>query len=156
MIGLLRATKTVQSVYTIDYDELWEAGKRVLVFDLDNTLCRRGMDEIPEVSQRLLHRLQRKGFRVGILTNRRGGAEDPAVGALRRTVPVVHAAGKPQRRGYVELLDRLCGSSEDSVMIGDRRLTDVWGAKRMGLYVIRVRRCCRSPQCSSSASTGHP
>lgn len=156
MIGLLRATRNVHSVHSIDYDELWEAGKRVLVFDLDNTLCRRGMDQIPETSQRLLRLLKSKGFRVGVLTNRRGGDEDPAVAELRRTVPVVHAAGKPRRRGYIELLDRLCGTSEDSVMIGDRRLTDVCGANRMGLYVIRVRQCRRSPHPLSSAPTGQP
>lgn len=156
MIGRFRATKTVRSVDTIDYDELWGAGKRVLLFDLDNTLCRRGMAEIPEMSHRLLESLREKGFRVGILTNRRSGDEDAALAELRRTVPVVHAAGKPRRRGYVELIDRLGGSSDDSVMIGDRRLTDVWGARRMGLYVIRVRRYRGASHPTSSTPTRKP
>jgi len=142
----------VDSIHDIDYDALWRAGKRVLLFDLDNTLCRRGMEGVPEKSRQLLDLLRRKGFRVGILTNRRGREEDPALAELRKTVPVIQAAGKPRRRGYIELLDQLRGNSDGSVMIGDRRLTDVWGARRMGIYVIRVRRFGRPTPAPSSRS----
>ena len=137
---LLRATETAATILDVDYDRLHATGKRVLLFDLDNTLGRRGMEHLPERILDFLLTLGERGFRVGVLTNRRRNAEGPAVRTLRAHVPVVHAAGKPARRGFLELLDVLEATPKDAVMIGDRRLTDVLGANRLGIHSIRVRR----------------
>ena len=136
---LLRAAETAETIFDVDYDRLRVAGKRVLLFDLDNTLGRRGMEQLPERIVDFLSSLGERGFVVGVLTNRKRNAEDPAVRTLREHVPVIHAAGKPARRGFLELLDLLDGSPVDAVMIGDRRLTDVLGANRLGIHSIRVR-----------------
>ena len=136
---LLRATEAARTIHDVDYDRLLSLGKRALLFDLDNTLGRRGMEHLPERILEFLLSLRERGFRVGVLTNRRRNAGDPAVRTLREHVPVVHAAGKPARRGFLELLDSLNASPEDAVMIGDRCLTDVLGANRLGIYSVRVR-----------------
>ncbi len=137
---LLRATETAETIFDVDYDRLCASGKRVLLFDLDNTLGKRGMEHLPERILGFLLVLRERGFAVGVLTNRRRNAEAPAVRTLREHVPVVHAAGKPSRRGFLKLLDLLGGTPADAVMIGDRRLTDVLGANRLGIHSIRVRR----------------
>ena len=136
---LLRATETATTIFDVDYDRLHAAGKRTLLFDLDNTLGRRGMEHLQERFLGFLLSLRERGFRVGVLTNRRRNADDPAVHTLREHVPVVHAAGKPARRGFLKLLDALGASPEDAVMIGDRRLTDILGANLLGIHSIRVR-----------------
>ena len=138
-MSLLRAVETVETIFDIDYDRLRTQGKHVLLFDLDNTLGRLGMEYLPERIVEFLSSLSACGFAVGVLTNRKRNAEDPAVRTLREHVPVVHAAGKPARRGFLELLDLLDGSPVDAVMIGDRRLTDILGANRLGIHSIRVR-----------------
>jgi len=135
---LLRATETAETIFDIDYDTLHAAGKRVLLFDLDNTLGRRGIEHLPERILGFLLSLRQRGFRVGVLTNRRRNAEDPVVHALREHVPVVHAAGKPARRGFLDLLDVLGAMPADAVMVGDRRLTDILGANRLGIHSVRV------------------
>lgn len=150
MISWMRDAETATSVLDVDYGKLLAAGKRILLFDLDNTLARRGMRELPQASLSLVQWLLRRGFRVGILTNRRRNADDPVVITLREHVPVVHAAGKPRRRGFVELLSQLNGTPRESVMIGDRRLTDVLGAWRMGIHMIRVVDRNRVPSGGSS------
>jgi uncharacterized protein len=139
VLRLFSGTETVPTIHEIDYERLYAEGKRLLLFDLDNTLGKRGMRDLPARSLSLLLSLQHRGFRVGVLTNRRRNAEDPAVRVLRRHMPVVHAAGKPRRRGFIELLEDMGGRGSEAVMIGDRRLTDVLGGHRMGLNVIRVR-----------------
>jgi HAD superfamily phosphatase (TIGR01668 family) len=136
---LLRPAETADTIFDVDYARLHAAGKRILLFDLDNTLGRRGMEYLPGRIVDFLVSLGARGFAVGVLTNRRRNADDPAVGVLREHVPVVHAAGKPARRGFLELLAKLGGSPADAVMIGDRRLTDVLGANRLGMHAIRVR-----------------
>jgi len=138
-MGLLRASETARTIFEIDYDQLHAAGKRVLLFDLDNTLGRHGTVQLPEAIVDFLSSLAQRGFAVGVLTNRKRNSEVPAVHALRKRFPVIHAAGKPARRGFLKLLSLLGGSPETAVMIGDRRLTDILGANRLGIYSIRVR-----------------
>jgi len=137
---LLRAIETARTIHDVDYARLRAEGKRALLFDLDNTLGKRGMKHLPERILGFLLSLKEQGFQVGVLTNRKRNAEDPAVRTLREHVPVVHAAGKPARRGFLELLAALNASPEHAVMIGDRRLTDVLGANRLRIYSVRVRK----------------
>ncbi len=139
MRRLFRGTETVSTIHEIDYERLYAEGKRLLLFDLDNTLGKRGMRNLPSRSLFLLLSLQHRGFRVGVLTNRRRNSQDPAVRVLSQHMPVVHAAGKPRRRGFIALLEAMGGRRSEAVMIGDRWLTDVLGGHRMGLNVIRVR-----------------
>jgi len=135
----LRPIETVETIYDIDFTRLHACGKRILLFDLDNTLGRRGMRHLPGSILVFLRSLVERGFAVGVVTNRRRNADSPAVHDLRTQVPVVHAAGKPGRRGFLELLVRLDGTAADAVMIGDRRLTDILGANRLGIHSILVR-----------------
>jgi HAD superfamily phosphatase (TIGR01668 family) len=135
----LRATEVAASVFAIDYASLRRRGKNALLFDLDNTLHVRGATSVdPQVCE-LFGRLEEQGFRIGILTNRRRGREDPVIQQLARRVPLIHLAHKPSRGGFLELLRLLDASPAEAVMIGDRRWTDVFGANRCGIFSIRVR-----------------
>jgi len=138
-MGLLRPSETAATIFTIDYERLLAEGKRTLLFDLDNTLGRHGAERLPDRIVEFLSSLAEQGFAVGILTNRRRNSDVPAVHALRERFPVVHAAGKPARGGFLRLLAMLDGTPNDTVMIGDRRMTDILGANRLGIYSIRVR-----------------
>jgi HAD superfamily phosphatase (TIGR01668 family) len=134
----LKADDVSSSVFDVDYGALRRAGKSALIFDLDNTLhARRATSVDPRVCD-LFERLEKDGFRIGILTNRRRGDRDPVIQELARRVPLIHLAHKPSRAGFVELLRLLGASASDAVMIGDRRWTDVYGANRCGIYSIRV------------------
>ena len=135
----LRPTQAINSVLDLNLPQLLTEGKRVLIFDLDNTLCRRGAKTLDPKVGRYLSDVQATGFQVGILTNRRRNADDPIVHDLAELVPVVSAAGKPKRRGFIQLLKLMNAHPEDSAMIGDKRWTDIWGANRMGIDSIHVR-----------------
>ncbi|MCX6096004.1 MAG: HAD-IIIA family hydrolase [Candidatus Bipolaricaulota bacterium] len=135
----LRPRKVVPSIFAIDFEELRRLGMRAVVFDLDRTLRDPGPNDVkPEVLS-LLERLTERGFRVGILTNRRPLEEDPLHEALAKTYPLCHTARKPSKRGFLSLLRTLETPPERAVMVGDRLLTDVLGANRLGMYSIRIR-----------------
>jgi len=139
MMRRLRPTQAINSILDLNLSRLLAEGKRVLIFDLDNTLCRRGAKTLdPKVSQ-FLTDVQEAGFEVGVLTNRRRNADDPIVHDLAELVPVVSAAGKPNCRGFTKLLKSMNAHPEDAAMIGDKRWTDIWGANRMGMDSIRVK-----------------
>lgn len=139
MMKLLRPCETVPSIFDIDYSRLHRAGKRAILFDLDNTLGGRRPRRLDPQVEELLERITQMGFKVGILTNRRIGTNDPVILSLGRRYPVVVRAGKPRRHGFREILRHLNASPAEAVMIGDRLFTDVIGANRLGIYSIRIR-----------------
>ncbi len=137
---LLKPDEKASSIFAIDYEQLYRDGKRALLFDLDKTLgAHRPRRLEPEVSA-LLEDLTTLGFRIGILTNRRIGTKDPVIVELRCKYPLRVRAGKPRKGGFKEILSQLDVSYERAVMIGDRLLTDVFGANRLGIYSIRIHR----------------
>ena len=138
MMSRLRPTQVVDSVLDLPLSQLFATGKRVLIFDLDHTLCRRGTKTLDPKLGKFIEDIQATGFRVGILTNRRHNANDPIVHALRKRIPVIAAAGKPSRRGFIRMLEQLDSTPAKTVMIGDKLWTDILGANRMGIHSIRV------------------
>ena len=65
-------TKIANSIYDIDYNELYASGKRIILFDLDNTLISY-YEDIP--NQKLIEfgkMLLSSGFKVYVLSNNRG------------------------------------------------------------------------------------
>jgi putative phosphatase len=139
MMRKLRPTQAIRSVLDLDLTQLLSAGKRVLIFDLDNTLCRHGTKSLDCRLIEYLESIQAAGFQIGILTNRRRNDRDPILQELCKLLPVVSRAGKPKRKGFIRLLHSMNVRSEDAVMIGDRRWTDILGANRMGIYSIQVK-----------------
>jgi HAD superfamily phosphatase (TIGR01668 family) len=138
-LRLLVPDETWDSIDAIDYDRLRERGVEALLFDLDKTLGPRRPASLEPGVLRLLAHLRTMGFRVGILSNRRGAA-DPLIEALAARVPLVQRAQKPRRQGFRALLAQLDVPPQRAAMIGDRLLTDVVGANRMGMWSVRVRR----------------
>jgi HAD superfamily phosphatase (TIGR01668 family) len=136
---LFRANEVVRSVFDVDYERLWGRGVRALLFDLDNTLGRRGSKSLGGEARRLLGDLQARGFRVGILTNRKRGRANELALELAKEFAVLDVARKPSRKGFASVLAQLGETPTAAAMIGDRRLTDILGANRSGIYSIRVR-----------------
>jgi HAD superfamily phosphatase (TIGR01668 family) len=140
MLRLLRPSETAATIFDVEYDRLYRNGKRVILFDLDNTLGAGKQDDVSSDVIELLDGLVATGFRVGIISNRRWIREDTPLLRLRGRFAVRFRARKPRRAGFVALLEELKGTTDEAVMIGDRRITDVAGANRMGIYSFLLRR----------------
>jgi HAD superfamily phosphatase (TIGR01668 family) len=140
MMTLFRPREVAASIFEVDFARLHREGKRVVLFDLDNTLGRRWPKQLDPNVVRFLEELKNMGFRVGILTNRRQLNEDQVIGHLARDYPLLHRAGKPGKTGFLQLLRMLNASPGEAIMVGDRILTDIFGANRLGIYSVRIRR----------------
>jgi HAD superfamily phosphatase (TIGR01668 family) len=135
----LRSSRVVETVFDIDFDALRAQGVRVLLFDLDKTLGPRRAEGLPVRSLRLLESLTARGFHVGILSNRRRPRHDAMIEDLAGRFDLLHSAGKPRRRGYLALLERFAAAPSETAMIGDKWITDILGANRLGMVSVRVR-----------------
>ena len=140
ILGLLTPRETAASILEIDFLAFRDAGMRAVLFDLDNTLEYGRPSVLRTDTQAFLQGLVRSGFCIGILSNRRCLSTERKERLRVEGIPTMFHAGKPRRRGYAQLMDVMGVRSPETVFIGDRRLTDIVGANRVGLYSVLVRR----------------
>ncbi|MFD1956676.1 YqeG family HAD IIIA-type phosphatase [Paenibacillus thailandensis] len=126
----------VNSIYDIPLQELQARGVRGIITDLDNTLV--GAKEAlatPELA-RWLDQVRESGFRVVIVSNNNETRVSKFASPLG--IPFIHAARKPGTSAFARALQELGLKAEETVVIGDQMMTDVFGGKRMGLFTILV------------------
>ena len=124
------------TVLDIDYDALWDDGVRGIVFDLENTIALYRATGLIDGCPALLRRLQEKGFSLAVVSNSVRTWVDAVCTPLG--IPFVGKAGKPRRRAFRTVLDRLGLPPGQVVVVGDQLLTDMYGAQRLGMRAILV------------------
>ena len=121
----------VDSAYNIDYEGLYQAGYRGIIFDIDNTLVPHGAPA-DERAVGLFERLHGLGYQVMLLSNNKEPRVkmfcDAVVGA-----GYIFKAGKPGRAGYEQAMRQMGTTNRNTIFVGDQLFTDIWGAKRTGI-----------------------
>lgn len=136
---LIRPDEEAPTLRQVDFQRLWTQGIRVLLMDLDNTLCLWRAGEFPPFVARLLRRLQGQGFKIAVLTNARLPKDSPVRGALASLgIPLWERAKKPWPGVYRRALRALGAKPQEAAVIGDQLLTDILGGKLSGLYTVLV------------------
>ena len=119
----------VDSAYGIPFEELY----RGIIFDVDNTLVPHGAPADAR-SIGLFERLRAMGFSTCILSNNKEPRVAPFAGQVKS--PYIFKGGKPSVKGYERAMEVMGTGRENTLFIGDQLFTDVWGARRTGLYSI--------------------
>jgi HAD superfamily phosphatase (TIGR01668 family) len=129
----------VDSIYDIDYKKHFDNGKKVIFFDLDNTLISyKETDSNPKIDS-FIKMLKEIGFEVMIVSNSPKKRVKRVADELN--INFVALALKPTKIGFKKAL-RKCSRKfkKDEVLeIGDQLLTDVYGSRRCGFYTILVK-----------------
>ena len=112
----------VKSVFQIDIEKLAEAGFKGIITDLDNTLV--GWDvKSPTIEiQQWFKRANELGITITIVSNNN---ED-------------RVSRKPVGKAFKKAIKHMNIKPEETIVIGDQMLTDVFGGNRNGLYTIMV------------------
>lgn len=126
----------VDSVYGIDFAVLYQKGYRGVLFDIDNTLVPHGADATPQVIA-FFGKLREMGFASCLLSNNK----EPRVKRFNKEIGsyCIHDAHKPSRVGYRKAMQLMQTDAEHTLFVGDQLFTDVYGAKRTGIYSILVK-----------------
>ncbi len=124
-----------ESAYQIDFEDLYQKGYRGVIFDIDNTLTKHGADA-DQRARELFLRLKGIGFQSCLLSNNK----KERVLRFNRDIQAnyIFKAGKPAGKGYKKAMKLMGTGLADTVFVGDQLFTDVWGAKRLGIYNILV------------------
>lgn len=135
MFKLFYPHEYAQSVFSIDYQKLYDLGYRGLIFDIDNTLVHHGKDSTPEVDE-LFRTIHGIGLKTILLSNN----SEARIQRFLRNIDslYIYDAQKPKPAGYLKAVEMLDIRKEEAVMIGDQVFTDIFGANRSGIDSILV------------------
>ena len=123
------------SSWSIDYEGLYAAGYRGVIFDIDNTLAVHGGPP-PQKTLELFAKLEALGMKVCVLSNNK----EPRVKSFAEKVGCfyIYKAGKPSKKGYLRAMAQMSTHYGNTVFVGDQLFTDVYGARRTGIRSILV------------------
>lgn len=124
----------VDSIYSIDFGRLWDAGIRGLIIDIDNTL---ETFDIPDPGPKvvaLIDDLRQMGFGIVLLSN--NGRRRVERFSASLDCPHIWKARKPSRKGIRRALALLGLAADQAAIIGDQLFTDCYGGNRMGMHTI--------------------
>lgn len=126
----------VDSAYELPFEEFYKGGYRGIIFDVDNTLVPHGAPADARAIE-LFEHLRSLGFSTCILSNNK----EPRVAPFARTVdsPYIFKGQKPSVNGYKKAIKIMKTGQASTLFIGDQLFTDIWGARRTGLYSVLVK-----------------
>lgn len=126
----------LDSTYVIDFEGLYRKGYRGVIFDIDNTLVPHGAPA-DDRAKALFARLKSIGFQCCLLSNN----QRPRVEMFNEEIRVhfIENAHKPSVKSYRRAMELMGTSRADTLFVGDQLFTDVFGARRTGIYSILVR-----------------
>lgn len=125
-----------KSVYSIDYQELYQRGIVNLIFDIDNTILPVNDIKVDEKLVKLFVDLIDDGFNICIVSNNSIERVNPVAEKLK--VISLSNADKPKKEAFDKALKLLESDISSTAMIGDQMLTDIKGANEYGLCSILV------------------
>jgi HAD superfamily phosphatase (TIGR01668 family) len=125
-----------ESIFMVDYQKLWDARIRALIFDLDNTLAPYDAPRPAAKVVALLKRLQRIGFRVCILTN--NTEKRLSVYNENLKLPAVSGALKPLSIGVKRAMAAINAVRGECAIIGDQLFSDIWAGKNARITTVLV------------------
>lgn len=126
----------LDSTYVIDFEKLYRKGYRGIIFDIDNTLVPHGAPADARAKM-LFARLKKLGFSCCLLSNN----QKPRVEMFNKEIGVyyIEDARKPSTKGYEAAMRKMGTEKSTTIFVGDQLFTDVFGARRTGIYSILVK-----------------
>lgn len=124
------------SVHSIDLDAFESDGVDTLLVDLDNTLLPRDTNEIPDDLREWAAGLEKRGFRVCLVSN--NWHERVKTVADELGFELVSKAVKPFPFAFLRALRKVGSSRSSAAVVGDQMFTDVLGGNALGMKTVLV------------------
>ncbi|MCI2105192.1 MAG: YqeG family HAD IIIA-type phosphatase [Intestinimonas sp.] len=130
--------RVYSSIYDIDTEALAEAGVRLMLADLDNTIAPYSVSKPSEAVRTWTDSLRNSGIDLFILSNNRSAWRTHDYCTMLG-VPYITHAGKPKIAAFRRAMEQMGRTPAETVMVGDQIFTDVAGAKNAGILILLVR-----------------
>lgn len=105
-----------------------------LIFDFDGTLIRNRIVSVDTLN--FLKRAKERGLNLSILSN------NPYVSkTILKTINISTTkkfACKPLKKPFLDMAEKMNLKPKEIAVIGNNRISDIWGANRAGMYSIYI------------------
>lgn len=125
-----------KSIYDIDYEKLKNRGIKCILFDLDNTIAPKGVNEPDKKTIELFEKIEDYGLKAILVSN--SGKKRVTPFKEKLNIDAAHTACKPLKNKYKKILKIYKFKDNEIAAVGDQLLTDILGANRMGFTSILV------------------
>ncbi|MCM2999754.1 YqeG family HAD IIIA-type phosphatase [Paenibacillus favisporus] len=136
MFEMLIPKMRVKTVFDLDLERLYSQGFRGIITDLDNTLVGA---KAPLATPELIawfEKVKKAGFQLVIVSNNQMARVSTFATPL--DIRFVHEARKPSNAPFRKAMQMMGLKSEETIVVGDQMLTDVYGGNRLGLFTVLV------------------
>ncbi len=133
---ILKPDYNLVSLFDIDFKELKSIGINAVLFDLDSTVMPSKSGEYPNNVLELLKELK-QNFVIAIISNNKREEYISKVQSMS-DFPVIGNANKPNPKVMREFLKSVNILPENTVVVGDRPLTDILAGKLLGAKTVLV------------------
>ena len=133
----LRPDRLYQQYTDVTAASLQKRGIKLLLCDLDYTLAAKRTPLPDETVKAWLRSLRETGIEIVIISNNRH-PKRVLTYCHELGVAYIGRAQKPRRRGFKEAMEMMGVSAKETAMLGDKLLTDMLGANRMGIWALMV------------------
>lgn len=136
MFKIFYPCEYVESVFSIDYNKLYDKGYRGIMFDIDNTLVPHGNDSTTEIDA-LFQFIHSIGLKTLILSNN----DEERVKRFLKKIDSLYIcdAEKPRTENYFKAIEMMNIKKDEALVVGDQIFTDILGANRCGIDSILVK-----------------
>ena len=132
-----RARFTAHDIYELSGAALARRGFKLLLADLDNTLVPYGVPLPDEKLKAWRDDLNAHGVTLFVLSNNRH-ENRPRIFSEGLGVPYIGHAGKPKTPSFLNAMERMGVTKEQTAIVGDQIFTDVLGGNLAGVSAILV------------------
>lgn len=123
--------RIINSIYELDGAQLYAAGVRLILADLDNTIARYGQPDPDEPLRLWVQGMREQGLTVFVLSN--GRRPQRSKRFCTGFVPYISHASKPWPKNFRRAMEECGAAPEETIIIGDQIFTDVWGGHNAGI-----------------------
>jgi len=133
---ILKPHYNLKSIFDINLNELKEKGIKAILFDLDSTLVQSKTGVYRQEVKDWLEVVKRD-FKIAIISN---NTKPDYLNKVQSAsdFPVIGYAHKPSIKKMVEFITPLNIKPEETAVVGDRPLTDIWAGLKLGGIAILV------------------
>ena len=136
IIRLLYPSDYIESIFEYDFKKAFDEGKRLILFDIDNTMVPHGAPA-DKKSIDFISGLKKCGYSLCAISNNKEKRVKEFCDAAG--TGYIFSASKPFSEAYLEAVRKAGLSRERALFFGDQIFTDILGANRAGIESVLVK-----------------
>lgn len=134
-MAIFKPSQIAGSIFDIDGEALKRAGIKGIILDWNNTLVKKNSEFSDSLKERLKEFKSRYGIKLLIVSNSKPPSQR---NDLANEIPALFEAGKPKKEAFRTAMDILGTRKDETAVIGNGIIADIWSGNRLGLYTIFV------------------